>query len=95
MPPPPCFRHRIPYFRDVIVYAFECPHCYHRTSDVQSANEIAVHGCRITLNASNKQVCVRLCMRSCARVCVCDSCAALFDRHRNHVYCRIVYQSVK
>jgi hypothetical protein len=49
--------HSIPYFRDVIVYAFECPHCHHRTSDVQSANEIAVHGCRITLNATNKQVC--------------------------------------
>ena len=76
MPPPPCFRHRIPYFRDVIVYAFECPHCYHRTSDVQSANEIAVHGCRITLNATNKQVCAR----------VCDSCAVLVDCDRYHAH---------
>ena len=46
----------IPYFRDIIVYAFECPHCFTRTSDVQSANEIQELGCRLEVTIGDKQV---------------------------------------
>eukprot|EP00455_Lapot_gusevi_P015858 TRINITY_DN1808_c0_g5_i1.p1 TRINITY_DN1808_c0_g5~~TRINITY_DN1808_c0_g5_i1.p1 ORF type:complete len:574 (-),score=198.33 TRINITY_DN1808_c0_g5_i1:61-1782(-) len=45
---------RIPYFRDVIVYAFECPHCNHRANDIQSAREISEFGRRLELQVDNK-----------------------------------------
>ena len=39
---------RIPFFRDVILMAFECPHCGFRSSEVQSA-EVQARGCCFTV----------------------------------------------
>lgn len=40
---------RIPYFRDVIVMAFECGTCGFRSSELQPANEYGSRGCRFHL----------------------------------------------
>eukprot|EP00771_Trimastix_marina_P004200 gnl/Trimastix_PCT/947.p1 GENE.gnl/Trimastix_PCT/947~~gnl/Trimastix_PCT/947.p1 ORF type:complete len:531 (-),score=156.22 gnl/Trimastix_PCT/947:33-1625(-) len=44
---------RIPYFLDVIVMAFSCPHCGYRSSDLQQA-EFQTQGCRYTLQVRNE-----------------------------------------
>ncbi|WFD32531.1 nucleolar zinc-finger protein [Malassezia sp. CBS 17886] len=38
----------IPYFREVIVMSFSCPHCGNRNSEIQSAGEIHPKGCVYT-----------------------------------------------
>ena len=45
---------RIPFFRDVILMAFECPHCGFRSSEVQSA-EVQARGCCFTVTLTTKQ----------------------------------------
>lgn len=52
---------RVPHFREVILMAFDCPHCGHRSNELQQANAIAVGGaiytCRITSKADlNRQL---------------------------------------
>ena len=39
----------IPYFRDVIIMSFACPHCHYQSSEVQPASEIQDRGRRFTL----------------------------------------------
>lgn len=39
---------KIPYFREIVIMAFECPHCGFRNSEVQSASEISDKGSHIT-----------------------------------------------
>lgn len=39
----------IPHFREVLVMAFDCPHCYARNNEVQFAGQLAPTGCRYTL----------------------------------------------
>jgi len=39
---------KIPYFREVIIMAFECPHCGFRNNEVQSASEISETGIHCT-----------------------------------------------
>jgi zinc finger protein len=46
---------RIPFFRDVILMAFECEHCGYRSSEVQSA-EFQERGVRFELTVSTPQV---------------------------------------
>ena len=41
---------KIPYFREIVIMSFECPHCNARNSEVQPANELASKACKITLN---------------------------------------------
>lgn len=45
----------IPYFREVIVMSFSCPHCGNRNSEVQSAGEIQPKGCIYTIHITNKK----------------------------------------
>ncbi|KAG9061217.1 nucleolar zinc-finger protein [Linnemannia hyalina] len=45
---------RVPHFREVILMAFDCPHCGHRTSELQQANAIAIGGAIYTCQISNK-----------------------------------------
>jgi ZPR1 zinc finger protein len=45
---------RIPFFRDVILMAFECPHCGFRSSEVQSA-EVQSRGCCFTVTLTTKK----------------------------------------
>ena len=40
---------RIPYFRDIVVMSFECPHCNVRSAEVQPANDLALKAVRATL----------------------------------------------
>jgi ZPR1 zinc-finger domain len=46
---------RIPFFRDVILMAFECEHCGFRSSELQSA-EFQEKGCRFELKATGPEV---------------------------------------
>ncbi|KAF9126057.1 hypothetical protein BGX30_000183 [Mortierella sp. GBA39] len=45
---------RVPHFREVILMAFDCPHCGHRTNELQQANAIAIGGAIYTCQISNK-----------------------------------------
>jgi ZPR1 zinc finger protein len=39
---------RIPHFREVVIMAFECPHCHFRNNEIQSAGALAEKGCTYT-----------------------------------------------
>ena len=43
----------IPYFRDVIIMSFNCPHCHFQSSEVQPAAEIQDRGRRFTLTVTH------------------------------------------
>lgn len=43
----------IPYFREVIVVSFFCPHCGNRNSEIQSAGQIQQKGCLYTVHVTN------------------------------------------
>ncbi|KAI9780580.1 MAG: nucleolar zinc-finger protein [Peltula sp. TS41687] len=45
---------RIPYFREVILMSFSCPHCNLQNSEIQSAGQIQEHGCRYNFTLSGK-----------------------------------------
>ncbi|KAJ1035637.1 hypothetical protein NDA18_000414 [Ustilago nuda] len=45
----------IPYFREVIVVSFFCPHCGNRNSEIQSAGHIQPKGCFYTVHVTNTQ----------------------------------------
>lgn len=40
---------KIPYFRDIIVMSFECPHCHWRNNEIQPANAMDEKGVEFTL----------------------------------------------
>lgn len=46
---------RIPYFREVIIMSFECPHCGFKNSEIQPAAQIAEKGARYVLKVENKK----------------------------------------
>ncbi|BBN05014.1 zinc finger protein [Marchantia polymorpha subsp. ruderalis] len=41
---------KIPHFREVVLMAFECPHCSERNNEIQFAGKLAPQGCTYTLN---------------------------------------------
>ncbi|KAH0480896.1 MAG: uncharacterized protein KVP18_003632 [Porospora cf. gigantea A] len=43
---------KIPYFREVILSSFECPHCGFRNTDIQTGAELEPQGCVIRLTVS-------------------------------------------
>lgn len=43
----------IPYFREVIVVSFFCPHCGNRNNEIQSAGQIQPKGCIYTVHVTN------------------------------------------
>ncbi|KAG7811450.1 hypothetical protein KL924_002116 [Ogataea haglerorum] len=45
----------IPYFREIVVISFECPHCGFKNSEIQSASTIAEKGSRYMLKIENKE----------------------------------------
>ncbi|KAF9899791.1 nucleolar zinc-finger protein [Linnemannia zychae] len=45
---------RVPHFREVILMAFDCPHCGYRSNELQQANAIAVGGAIYTCQVSNR-----------------------------------------
>lgn len=46
---------RIPYFREVIIMSFECPHCHFQNSEIQPAAQIAEKGARYVLKIEDKK----------------------------------------
>ncbi|KAJ1981512.1 nucleolar zinc-finger protein [Dimargaris xerosporica] len=46
---------KIPHFREVIVMAFECPHCGWRNNEIQSGSTIAEKGVRMECRIENTQ----------------------------------------
>lgn len=46
---------RVPFFRDIIIMAFECEHCGYRSSEAQSA-EVQERGVRFELRATTPEV---------------------------------------
>ncbi|TPX38526.1 hypothetical protein SeLEV6574_g07752 [Synchytrium endobioticum] len=46
---------KIPHFREIVVMAFECPHCAFRSSEVQSAGMIQEHGERLTCRIESEE----------------------------------------
>lgn len=44
---------RIPFFREVVLMSFECPHCGFKNCEVQSASEIQPRGCTYTLRVES------------------------------------------
>jgi zinc finger protein len=46
---------RIPFFREVVIMSFECPHCNFRNNEIQSAGIIQERGCTYTFKVESKQ----------------------------------------
>jgi len=46
---------RIPFFRDVILESFECPHCSYKDNSVKSADQIQPQGSKYTLEVENEE----------------------------------------
>lgn len=46
---------KIPHFREVVVTAFECPHCGYRNSELQSASSLADKGMKLTCLITDKK----------------------------------------
>ena len=46
---------KIPFYGDVIVSSFNCPHCYLKNSEIQSAKELQDHGKRFKLKVTKEE----------------------------------------
>lgn len=46
---------RIPFFREIIIMSFECPHCGLKNSEIQPAAQISEKGSRYVLKLENKK----------------------------------------
>ncbi|KAM3069820.1 nucleolar zinc-finger protein [Clarireedia jacksonii] len=44
---------RIPFFREIIIMSFECPHCHFKDAEIQSAGEIQQKGVRSELRLTS------------------------------------------
>lgn len=45
---------KIPFFREIILMSFECPHCHFKNSEIQPAAQIAEKGSRYVLKVETK-----------------------------------------
>lgn len=54
----------MPFFRDIILESFECPHCYFKDNSVKSAGQIQERGCKCTLEVENEEDLQRQVIRS-------------------------------
>ena len=43
---------KIPFFKDIIIMAFTCPHCGFRTNEVEPGSALSEHGIHFTLTVS-------------------------------------------
>jgi len=60
---------RIPFFREVVLMSFECPHCHFKNCEIQSASEIQERGCTYTLKLAAREDFDRQVVKS--ETCVC------------------------
>lgn len=54
----------MPFFRDIILESFECPHCYFKDNSVKSAGQIQERGSKCTLEVENEEDLQRQVIRS-------------------------------
>ena len=47
---------RIPFFKEIILMSFECPHCGFTNNGIQSAGRIQEKGCTMKLSVSSPEV---------------------------------------
>ncbi|ORY85615.1 ZPR1 zinc-finger domain-domain-containing protein [Protomyces lactucae-debilis] len=59
----------IPFFKEVILMSFECPHCHFKNSEIQAAGQIQERGSRYSLRVMNKEDMDRQVVKS--ESCVC------------------------
>ena len=45
----------IPFFKDLLVVSFSCPHCNYRNNEIQNAGVLAELGHKITLTVDKKE----------------------------------------
>lgn len=46
---------QIPFFREIVLMSFDCPHCNFKNSEIQSAGEIQQRGVKLTFKANQAQ----------------------------------------
>jgi zinc finger protein len=46
---------KIPFFKDIIVMSFSCPHCGFRNSDIEDAKELSPHGIHFVLTVKTSK----------------------------------------
>lgn len=46
---------RVPFFRDIILESFECPHCNFKNNSVKAAGQIQEQGTKYTLDVENEE----------------------------------------
>ncbi|KAF2276246.1 zinc finger protein-like protein zpr1 [Westerdykella ornata] len=46
---------KIPFFREIVIMSFDCPHCNFRNNEIQSAGEIQQRGVRISLKVDKEE----------------------------------------
>jgi len=46
---------KIPFFREIVIMSFECPHCNFKNAEVQTAGEIQQRGIKITLRVDGAE----------------------------------------
>jgi len=46
---------RIPYFREIVLSSFDCPHCHNKNTEIQPSGNIQDRGIRIKLNVTLKE----------------------------------------
>lgn len=61
----------IPYFKEIVIMSFECPHCGFKNTEVQPASEIQEKGCKYVLKIENQEDFNRQVVKS-------DSCSCKF-----------------
>lgn len=61
---------KIPYFREIIVMSFECPHCGFKNSEIQPAAQIAEKGSRYLLKIEQKEDFNRQVVKSETATCI-------------------------
>lgn len=55
---------KIPFYKEVVLMSFKCPHCHFENNEVQSASEIQKQGVRIVLNVNGAEDLNRRVVRS-------------------------------
>ncbi|KAJ5097971.1 zinc finger protein ZPR1 [Penicillium argentinense] len=55
---------RVPFFRDIILESFECPHCYFKDNSIKAAGQIQEQGAKYTLQVENLEDMQRQVVRS-------------------------------